>query len=436
MALGAIDGIGTGPVTGGVALAEPPRGPYHLTMRLSTKLWGDYYLGGLLHALIKPAVIVLGKVLRRNHNLKGVSEIAILKLLGGGSLVIAYPMLLALRNSGRFKKMTAVTTPKTRAFAESLQLFDEIITIRDTSFFALLFDSFRAIFRLFRCPAIVDFEIHSRLSTVFCVLTLARNRIGFYTANSFWRRGLATHLLFCNLSGGIYHFYDQVAGLFEIPVVPFDVACEQFQRAFPPAAAKPVGGAGEIGARRIAIAPCCSDLGRERMLSLEQWRTVVGRVAASGQAYSLHLLGGPGDVAYTAALAEALSTISPPPAAVENLAGKLSLEESVAFLRTVERLFTIDSALLHFARLLRVPTDSFWGPTDPADRLRESGRLEERIHYARLTCSPCVHIASVPPCKGRNICMECAVNPDSPLPRNPIWPAESIPASQDVAQHG
>ena len=77
-----------------------------------------------------------------------------------------------------------------------------------------------------------------------------------------------------------------------------------------------------------------------------------------------------------------------------NLAGKTSLEESVRGLANVDQLICIDSALLHFARLQGIPTLSFWGPTDPASRLRESQFNHDEIHYRRLPCSPCVHVAS------------------------------------------
>jgi hypothetical protein len=56
----------------------------------------------------------------------------------------------------------------------------------------------RAWKRLFRTGC-ADFEVHSRLTMVFCLLTCARNRAGFYIMASFWRRNLSTHLLFCHV---------------------------------------------------------------------------------------------------------------------------------------------------------------------------------------------------------------------------------------------
>src|SRR6202011_5646855 len=153
-------------------------------------------------------------LLKRNHNLRDCSSVTFLKMLGGGSLVIAYPALLGLKRAGHITRLSIVTTPAVEPFARVLGIFDEITVIRDEAPHALLLDSVKAIARLFRSEALADFEIHSRLSTVFSVLTCARNRVGFYTHESFWRRDLSTHLLFCNVSNEVYKFYDQVARLF------------------------------------------------------------------------------------------------------------------------------------------------------------------------------------------------------------------------------
>jgi ADP-heptose:LPS heptosyltransferase len=90
-------------------------------------------------------------------------------------------------------------------------------------------------------------------------------------------------------------------------------------------------------------------------------------------------------------------------------------------LAEVDELICIDSALLHYARLLGIPTISFWGPTDPASRLRESDVNRDEIHYHKLPCSPCVHVAQEPPCRGDNVCMRFAVDPDRVMEANPKW---------------
>jgi ADP-heptose:LPS heptosyltransferase len=386
-------------------------------MNLRAKLFLDYYFGGFLHAALRIPTILLGKLLRRDHDLSKCREIAILKLLGGGSLVIAYPALLALRRLPGIEKVTLITTPAIAPFGELLGAFDEIVIIRDDrGLLTLAADSLRAVQKFFRHDALIDLEIHSRLTTVFALLTAARNRIGFFTNISFWRRHLNTHLLFYNVTNSIYDFYDQLAAVFGAS--PVDAAeCEREFRSR-------LGKHGFEGNMfRLAIAPACSGLSQERMLRREEWSEVVARRIArlDPGRVELHLLGAPSDRTELERMATLLAGWFPGCAAVCNHAGKTSLRESVRILAAMDEVLCIDSALLHFSRLLGRPIISFWGPTDPRTLLRPNTSGPDEIHYVKIPCSPCVHMSHQPPCKGQNICMRLAVDPAAPVPHNQPW---------------
>jgi len=385
-------------------------------MNLRLRLLLDYYLGGLLQAILRVPTILLGKLLRRDHDLSNCREIAILKMLGGGSLVIAYPTLLALRRLPGVRRLTLITTPAIAPFGALLRVFDEIVIVRDNQgLLTLAADSARAFRRFFRHDAVIDLEIHSRLTTVFALLTAARNRIGFFTHISFWRRHLNTHLLFCNVSNSVCEFYDQLALLFGTS--PVDSAeCERRFRS---------GLRGcefEGNTFRLAIAPTCSGLSQERALHREEWGEVVAeRIAHRGALPAeFHLLGGPADRAELERMREMLQERFPG-VAIRNHAGEASLEQSVRILAAVNEVLCIDSALLHFSRLLGRRTVSYWGPTDPRTLLRPDPRCLDDIHYAKVPCSPCVHVSNQPPCKGRNICMRLAADPLAAIPRNQPW---------------
>jgi ADP-heptose:LPS heptosyltransferase len=387
-------------------------------VNIRTKLFTDYYVGGTLQAILKPVTVLLGKVLRRNHDLARCSSLTFIKMMGGGSLVIAYPALVAIKNLPQVKQLRLITTSAVKPFAEILGVFDEIIVIRDDSAATLVGDSLIALRKVFRCDAIVDLEIHSRLTTVFSVVTCAVNRVGFYTGISFWRQKLATHLLFCNISSGIYYFYDQIAALFGSGAPDIGLCVTTFRKQLGVAPRTP-----DAGSLRMALAPCCSELGRERMLQPKEWVEVLGRRFSredAGRKIEIRLLGARGDRPALDQLCEVLSAAFPGVKTV-NYAGKTSLAESVRGLAEVDELICIDSALLHFARLLGIPTISFWGPTDPASRLRVSEFNRDEIHYHKLPCSPCVHVAQEPPCRGDNLCMRFAVDPNRPLESNPKW---------------
>src|SRR5205823_42189 len=88
---------------------------------------------------------------------------------------------------------------------------------------------------------------------------------------------------------------------------------------------------------------------------------------------------------------------------------------------SLQELLTVDSALLHFARLLGTPTESFWGPTDPKTRLRPFPFARDVVHYEKISCSPCVHMTRTAPCGGNNVCMRLACDPAADIDRNPAW---------------
>jgi ADP-heptose:LPS heptosyltransferase len=387
-------------------------------VKLRHQLIIDFYLGTVLHAVLKPFVILAGRLMRRDHDLSRCRSVTIIKMLGGGSLTIAYPALAALRQTAGIEKLRLVTTPAIRPFAEALGVFDDITVIRVGSLAEILRDTVAVIVKFFRCDAIVDLEIHSRLTTVLSLMMCARNRVGFYTLDSFWRRNLSTHLLFCNVTGGTYYFYDQIAMLFGAEIREF----AHYQKQF-----RDLTGVAERRLSeekvRIAIAPCTSDLGRERMLRTDEWLAILQRRLAEfaqSQSADIRLFAAPGDEKELEGIAGAIRSAFPR-AEVSNRAGKNTLAESIRELSEMDELICVDSSLMHYSRLLGVVTRSWWGPTDPQTRLRPWPNGGDEVNYVRLPCSPCIHLTHYPPCRGENICMRLAVNPELPILKNRPW---------------
>ncbi len=381
-------------------------------MKLRLKLWIDYYVGTLLLMILKPPTVLLGKLLHRNHSLAKCSTVTYMKMMGGGSLVVAYPSLLAMRRSPGIRRLRLLTTPAIKPFGEALGVFDEIIVIRDQSLGLLLMDSVKALFRLFGTDALVDLEIFSRLTTVFALLSCARNRVGFYTNASFWRKAVSTHLLFCNVSNGIYGFYDQIAVMFG-GVVPSE---DEYRSLFTGQLGVTRKQRAPDGRRRIGVAPGCSDLSRERMLAIKEWAAILKAKAAAGPCV-FEFLGGKGDRQIVSDIMQEVG----PVLEAQNFAGELSLSDSVRRLAELDELICIDSALLHFSRLIGTPVSAYFGPTDPRILLRPMQAVPDDLHYAHISCSPCVHLAAQPPCHGHNLCMRYAADPAAPGPRNPVW---------------
>jgi ADP-heptose:LPS heptosyltransferase len=328
---------------------------------------------------------------------------------GGGSLVIALPALLGFRRTYPNTRLSLVTTHSVLPFAEAIAIFDEIIVLDDRSLPRMMASGTRLLRKLFRIDTIIDFEVYSRLTTVFSVLTCARNRIGFYLETTFWRENLATHLIFFNRFAGSYRFYESTmaalnADSVALPECGLHVALRNGLKAYD----TPIEGRVTVAdaPERVCLAPVCSELGKERMLSGAQWARVLPRLI--GEAREIVVLGAPAD---SPAVEDLIRYCRPalPEVSWVNACDGRALRDSLGLLAGCARLIAIDSSILHFGRLFGIPTVSFWGPTDPMTRLQESSSSMDEIWYEKVVCSPCVHVAEIPPCSGRNVCIEAAV---------------------------
>lgn len=379
-------------------------------MDVRTQRKVDNYIGRLGIAALRPAAMVLGTLLRRDHRLTVGKEVVWIKLLGGGSLLIAMPMLLGFRRAHPNVKMVLITTPAVKPFAELMGVFDEYRIIDNRGVGRLLVSALVSLLRTMRADCIIDLEVHSRLSTVFTTLTLARNRVSFWLEDIFWRRGLASHLVFFNRGSGSYHFYDRIGEAFGTPIATRDECRTVLLTA---------SGAARRAAplqHQVCIGFACSDLGQERMLTPEQWHHVF-QTNLRPQHRAFRFLGGPGDRERAQAIIETL-TLHWPGLEFANECGTRTLAESIALLYESAEFWGIDSGLLHFARILDTRCVSYWGPTDPATRLRMDWAVDEKVHYVKIACSPCVHTSEEPPCRGDNRCIQSLFATGNAAPRS------------------
>jgi len=276
--------------------------------------------------------------------------------------------------------------------------------VDDSSLLRLARSGLRCLWRNFAVDTVVDLEVYSRLTTVLSSLTCARNRIGFYLETAFWRKHLHTHLIFFNRWAGSFRWYDAVARLLGAEPAAVELCQRKLRERF--GWVEPSSGA----ARQIAIGHSCSDLGRERMLDERQWLAVFEKALGSGDRGRVLFLGTSPDRDLATRIIQGLSQRFSL-VRFDNFCGDLSLADSLRTLASCHEFWGIDSALLHFARLLGLKCVSYWGPTDPMTRLRPVPGLQETVHYGKVPCSPCVHVAEEPPCRGQNVCIQCLFHP-------------------------
>jgi len=385
-------------------------------MDMKRKQLLDRLLGRLLTLCLRPTAQILGLILRRDHTLELRDRVAVIKMMGGGSLIIAYPALLALRKRYPHVRFIFIGTPAVRPFAELLALFDEFHNIvDDRGLWKLVWSSATVLIRCARVDTIIDLEIYSRLTTVFSALTLARNRIGFYLDVSFWREGIASHLFYFNRSTSIALHYEQVARSLDAPTLSMAEARTHFL-----AANKLSRGEQPLGERRrLGLGVLCSEIAYERQLTAQQWVILLRRKFAF-ERLELNLFGSKSEVDQMQSIEQQLRQHMPA-VTINNFCGQLSLHDSTAILTQLDEFWSIDTGLLHIARLIGAPVTSFWGPTSPDNLILRTSNVREVVCYHKIHCSPCVHNAEQPPCHGNNICMQQHTKVVPPEELNRPW---------------
>ncbi|HVC60633.1 MAG TPA: glycosyltransferase family 9 protein [Acetobacteraceae bacterium] len=399
-------------------------------MSFQTKRRIDYWLGGFLLLLLFPLVRLLALALRRDHSLTRRRGCVVIKLVGAGSLFLAMPSMQAIREKFPPGCFFLVGMRGVASLAEPYGWFDSCWVIDDSSLIRLICSTTRVVWNVVRhTDHVIDLEVHSRLTTVLSLLTMVRNRIGFVDEIVFWRRGFYTHMTWFNTQGPAYAFYDLLAKWFDIQQIQVSRFHAGFRdrvqtTALPDGVASP--------ARYMAIGHGCSDFAKERQLRPDEWARVLRPLSLVG--YQFVLLGADADAALADQIIVALGC-------GQNLCGRLTLAQSARVIAGAAGFYGIDSLLLHVARALGIVTTSFWGPTDPATRLRPVEAVE-RVVFARMACAPCIHVNEAPPCRGRRECMAQAVNalttglatPDRPATTIAGWRLEQgVPAVQSVS---
>jgi len=373
-------------------------------MTFRTKQLLDFWLGSLLLSLLFLPVRCLGLILRRDHSVARRRGCAVIKLVGAGSLFLAIPSLQAIRGQFPAGKFFVVGTRGITGFAEGFGWFDECWTIDDSGLLRFVSSTLRALFKIaWHCDHLIDLEVHSRFTTAFAALTAVRNRIGFVNEIVFWRRAFYTHMTYFNAQGPVYAFYDMLAGWFGLDRVAVASVYTAFRARV---IAQPLPKTLALPPRYVIVAPGCSAFGKERQLRPDEWQSLLANAGLDGAA--VVLLGDAADRQLCDAIVRELGQ-------GYSLSGQLGIAQSARVLAGAEQFFGIDSLLLHLARALGVSTTSVWGPSDPATRLRP-GVVEDRMYYAKMCCSPCIHVHETPPCCGARPCIPAALSgtPASP----------------------
>jgi ADP-heptose:LPS heptosyltransferase len=366
-----------------------------LEIRIKQKL--DYFVGYALIGLFLPITRLLGITLRRDHSAKDQpGRILFIKLLGLGSLIVASDAITAIRMRYPGTRLILLTDANIAAGIAPFGLFDEIHVVNTHRLSATARDvlGFLARSWQWRNLWVIDLEVYSKLTTVFALMTLARNRFGFYLSPVPFRKYLNTHNIVFDQQAFLEDNYDAMAR--EVTGAPLP---------------KPQSPARQhhLDKPYIILNNTCSSLANERKLTDKTLAEICSWILEN-TSYGLALLGMPADRPAIDNLIATTPELQRQQKRIVNYAGRAEdFPAYYSFLREQGVcLVTIDSGPLHIARKLGLPTVSVWGPTDPENYLKiPAEEMHQHLfYYSKTPCSPCVHRYHPLPCGGNNFCMK------------------------------
>jgi len=362
-------------------------------MTLHHKQRLDKHLGSFLVAINLALAKTLGFILRRNHSLQPPPQnIVFIKIMGIGSVLMAADGILAIKEKYPDAKLILLANRSVIGGIQPTSLFDEYWEYKDNSFLKVISSTIKNIFRSWRRKKlwVCNLEVYSKLTTIFSLWTCARNRFDFFFNEVSFRKNINTHSVYFNQFSLAHENYDRIAEALSAEIkrtfeFPHFLKSKRIH----------------TGKKYIVISNTCSELARVRLypdvlliqLTKKLWVKYNCPVLLSGNKTDFNYY------------EQILTNDSLAGLPIQNVAGKYSIEEFLSLLYNECRfLITVDSAPLHYAYRLGVPTISLWGPTNPATRMTESNNFKSV--YLAVTCSPCTHHTNVLPCGGDNFCMK------------------------------
>jgi ADP-heptose:LPS heptosyltransferase len=373
-------------------------------MNLNTTKKIDYYVGWLLIIIFSPISFLLNLIIILIPNSFFRKNIVFFKFVGGGSLLIAAPSIYAIKKRYPDYKLVLLCSPSVKPFAEILGVFDEIFLIEINSLSRFLVTILKSFHQVFLSSFFINLEIHSKLSSIYTLITFSNKRISLYSAYNTLQFGLINQPIFQSPYNPIFEGYKNICDLLGAPRVIFSEYQLFFQK---------INNIVNKKSCLHAIAPFCSDIYPERELNSTQIISILNSDFIISE-LKCFILGAPKDIDKSFLLQNEFNRIG---LECTNLVGKTSLREVLNVFSEIDSLITIDSGLLHLARLAGIKTISYWGPSDPFSRL-DGLSNKDKIIYKRLSCSPCVHTLDISPCKGDNLCIQQYFKK---IPKNIFW---------------
>ena len=339
-----------------------------------------------------------------------VKKILLLKFFGMGSIIMAGPLMRALRTKFPNARIILLTFSENTELCRRISLIDEILTVDTRSPWRLIRTISKAVFHLRRqkCDISIDLEFFAKFSTILQYLSSGKIRVGYYIIQQgillrmLWRGNLLTHNVYYNPHRHITEVFLALgraigADTNDASPVRIDLSDEDRRQCNALLAEKGI----QPGDRLIAMNINASSLCLERRWPIDRFAELTRRILKN-HPHTIVLIGGRSDVPY---LGQFMEMTGKEPRVV-SLAGMLTIGTLTVLLSRAVLMVTNDSGPLHIAVSTGTPTVSLFGPEIP-ERYGPPGDRHDML-YAGLYCSPCLNAYNqkVASCKGNNVCMK------------------------------
>jgi lipopolysaccharide heptosyltransferase II len=365
----------------------------------SLALWIDRFVGSSLCALLLLFKKMTGGV-RPELPAGEVRKVLLLKMWGMGSIVLASPLIEAIRARHPGARIDFLSLSENRAILDMYPDFERVIEIDlRRGVVGFLWDTLRTIgsLRRERYDLLLDLEFFTRFSAIASFLSRPRRSHGF-SAKGKWRGKLHDVEVPFNAYNHVsLNFLDLLRGDPMDPVDPAAVdGSESLPRLVAPEGAWEscrerlvAGPAWRDGRPLVVVNPNAGDMALERRWPQEQVAELLRSLGARDDA-NLVVTGSPAERAYVESVVEASRIGS----RITNLAGRIDIAELVALLGHADVVVTNDSGPLHIAAAAGAPTVALFGPETPTlyGPLRSREGQSHRVHYLKLACSPCMFV--------------------------------------------
>lgn len=345
----------------------------------------------------------------RPHRTPG--KILLMKYFGMGSILLATPMVRALRQAYPGVRIGFLTLESNRELVERLRLFDVVYLLRTETGISFASDVLRQLVELRRerYDITIDLEFFAKFSTIMTFLVGSPVRIGYFL-RQMWRGDLLTHQIYYNPYKHITEVFGSLADPLGVSVEDYAMSVPHITEADDRAALTLLEEHGlYVAAPFMVVNVNVSDLSLERRWPSQSFQELTRGLLRHFGA-KMVFIGAKADVPQVAQVLEGFEGRGN----IVNLAGRTSLGELMAIIRRSRFFIGNDSGPLHLATALGIPTVSFFGPETP--RLYGPRGDQHLVFYEDIYCSPCLNVfnAKTAPCAGDNQCMK-SIDPEKVL---------------------